>query len=155
MTVRPNSPDPRAAPRHFAVDDLPSDRPLVVFDGVCNLCDGLVRFIMDRDAHGRFLFTPLQSDFARELLARNGLDAADMDSVVFVYRDQFHIRADAIAGICELLPGVWRYGALIRKLPLRVRNVLYHFVARNRYRLFGRRAACRLPRPDEAARFIE
>ena len=135
-------------------DFPPPDRPIVFFDGLCHLCDGFVRFVLDRDPAGIFLFASLQSDFARDFLPRHGLDPETVDTVLLFHRHQFFVRSDAVAEICALLPGVWHQGRHLSRLPKRFRNALYNLVARNRYQLFGRRSHCRIPSPEDRARFI-
>jgi predicted DCC family thiol-disulfide oxidoreductase YuxK len=132
------------------------ERPagIVFFDGHCNLCNGFVRFIIARDRAGRFRFAPLRSDFARDHFARHGWDPAGLDTVVFHAGDRFHVMSDAALEIAAGLPPPWSWARPLRVLPRGLRDAVYRWVARHRYRLFGRRETCRLPTPEEAARFL-
>ncbi len=129
--------------------------PVVVFDGVCNLCDATVRFILDRDPAGRFRFAANQSAVGRELLARHGLDPTDLSSVYLIEDGRLWARSTAVLRIVRHLRRPWplAYGLIL--VPRPVRDLAYRVVARLRYRLFGRRKACRLPRPGERSRFLD
>ena len=127
---------------------------ILFFDGECALCDGFVRFILDRDGRGTFRFAPLQSRYAKEFFAKHGWSTEGLDSVVLYRNEQFFVHSDAALQVAALLPGVWSLGRHLRCIPRRWRDVVYRWVARHRYQWFGRRDACRLPRPGEAARFI-
>ena len=127
---------------------------IIFFDGECNLCDGAVRFLLDRDADGVFRFASLQSGFATRFFAEHGWDSAGLDSIVVYEDEEFLVHSDAVIRIAEKLPGIWRAGAWLRVLPKPQRDALYRLVAQHRYRIFGRRNACRVPTPAEAARFL-
>lgn len=131
--------------------------PLLLFDGVCNLCDGAVQFVMRHDRAARFRFAPLQSAAAQPFLARAGLDARYLDSLVFVDEaGRVHVGADAALGVGRRLDAPW--SALARAgqvVPRVVREATYRLVARHRYRVFGQKEACRIPTPEERARFLD
>jgi len=127
---------------------------IVFFDGNCNLCNGAVRFLLDRDGYGAFRFASLQSSYAEDFFATHGWDAREIDSIIVFDDGEFFIYADAVVRISEKLPGVWRVGTWLRFLPKATRHALYRLVARHRYQLFGRRQSCRIPTPEEAARFL-
>lgn len=133
------------------------DRPILLFDGVCNLCDGAVRFVMANDPDERFLFAPLQSDAARPYLERAGLSADYLQSLVLV--DEGGVvwtGSDAALRTGLRLRAPWdglaRLGLAV---PRPVREAVYRVVARHRYRVFGVREACRLPSAAERARFLD
>ena len=141
-----------ADPILVGVESLPS--AVVFFDGECHLCDGFVRFILDRDWEARFRFAPLQSAYARECFAGAGWDPAGLDSVVVLKDDHFYVLSDAVLEILAELPGIWSLGRHFRVIPRAWRNAVYRWVAANRYRFFGRRKTCRMPREGEAERFL-
>ena len=128
--------------------------PVVLFDGVCNLCDASVNFLIDRDPGARLRFASLQSDAGSRLLALHGIDRTTTDSVVLVEDGRAWVESDAAARIARHLPWPWRAGAAFRFLPRLLRDGAYRLVARNRYRWFGTREACRLPTPELRARFL-
>ena len=132
-----------------------SDRPLIVlFDGVCNLCNWTVRFVMDRDPEGRFLFAPLQSRRAEELLRPHPIDSSALDAIVLIDGDHCFDQSDAALRIARHLRGPWSLLYLFLGLPRSLRDMIYRYVARNRYRWFGHEDHCRLPTEAERARFL-
>lgn len=130
------------------------NKPLLLFDGVCNLCNASVQWILKRDHRGEFRFTALQSELGQQLLLRHGLASAHFDTVVLVVGEQIFLRSDAPLEIVRRLGGFWRMFYVFKILPRPLRDALYNFVARNRYRWFGRREACMLPRPEWKERFL-
>lgn len=131
-------------------------RGIVLFDGVCSLCNGFVDFLIRRDRQARLLFGTLQSDRARELLEGQDVEIAEgLATVVLVTEHGVLVRSDAALRTLELLGGRWRWVGKLRVLPRPLRDAVYRLVAKHRYRIFGRRDSCRLPTPDEARRFID
>jgi predicted DCC family thiol-disulfide oxidoreductase YuxK len=138
------------------VPDIPHGKSLVLFDGVCNLCHRSVQFILDRDPAERFVFAALQSAPARRLLAARGYTVApDPDSVLLVEGGRLYERSTAALRIARRLRGAWPllFGLIV--LPRFLRDAVYRFIARNRYRWFGKRAECRLSTPALRARFLD
>ena len=134
--------------------------PIVLYDGVCGLCNHLVQFLLKRDKHNRFRFASLQSEFANGLLTRHGVDAHDLDTV-YVCKDYGQAgetllaRSDAILFMLAELGGVWKLTAVGRVLPKGLRDAIYKIVARNRYRVFGKHESCMLPEPKHRAKFLD
>ncbi|MBX3024163.1 DUF393 domain-containing protein [bacterium] len=130
---------------------------VILYDGVCGFCDRTVRFVLRRDARGRFRFAPLQSDFAAAALARHGRDAGDLDTVALL-RDagsadeRLLVKSDAVLAILRELGGGWALLGPLRWLPRRLRDAAYDAFARRRYAWFGRFDACPLPTPELRAR---
>jgi predicted DCC family thiol-disulfide oxidoreductase YuxK len=133
----------------------PDAGAIVVFDGVCHLCSGWVQFLLRRDRDARFRFASMQSTRGRALLAAHGVDPDDPAS--FLLLDAGHARtdSDAILRVLDLLGGPWRAARLLGVIPRALRDPLYRWIARHRYRLFGRRDICWMPTPEHATRFIE
>jgi predicted DCC family thiol-disulfide oxidoreductase YuxK len=133
----------------------PSSEPaLILFDGVCNLCNATVRFIIARDPRARFRFAPLQSDAASERLERAGGAPAGQASVVLIENGRLYTRSAAALRIARALRFPWPmlYGLIV--IPRPIRDRAYEFVARRRYRWFGRSQACGLPTPELRDRFL-
>ena len=127
----------------------------VVFDGVCVLCNGWVRFLLRHDRRGRYRFAAMQGESGRALLHAHGLDPDDPVSFLLVEDGRAHTDTDAIILVLGSLGGFWRVpAAVLSLLPRALRDPLYRVMARNRYRLFGRHAQCPLPTPGQAARFL-
>ncbi|MFM7808269.1 MAG: thiol-disulfide oxidoreductase DCC family protein [Planctomycetota bacterium] len=120
---------------------------LILFDGDCNLCDGVVRFIAARDRKGRFRFAALQGEVGRRECERLGVQspAGELDSIVLTTEHHAWICSDAVVRIAERLPWPWRAAFVLRLVPERVRDAGYRWVARNRYRWFGRADHCLAP----------
>lgn len=127
-------------------------RPVILFDGVCNLCNAAVLWVIDRDTKGVFRFASLQSEAAREVLQ----DAGDLpDSVVLVDEDGVHTRSEAAMRIAGKLGFPYRLVAVGRLMPGFLRDAVYRWIAKNRYGWFGRMEACRVPSPELAGRFLD
>ena len=129
---------------------VPASRPVILFDGVCHLCNGFVQFVLRRDAEGRFDFAPLQSKFGEQQLRASG-----WDSVVLIDGDK---RYEAEAAVLRILAGLkrpWPWVAgLLGFLPDSLLHWGYRAIARNRYRWFGREDTCVLPRAEWTGRFL-
>lgn len=137
-------------------DETPS-RPVVLFDGVCNLCNSAVQWLIERDPEGRLSFASLQSRAARGVLAAAQVDDASKlpDSIVLVDQAGVHVRSAAALRIAGLLGFPYSLARIALLVPRPVRDAVYELVARNRYRWFGRRDVCMRPTPELAARFLD
>ncbi len=128
--------------------------PVLLFDGVCNLCNASVQWVLPRDKAGLFRFAALQSEVGQDLLQHLGLDAGALDTVTLVDGNRVFTRSDAALEILRRLGRPWSWLSILRWLPRPLRDGLYNWVARNRYRWFGRREECWLPRPEWKTRFL-
>lgn len=131
------------------------DGPILLFDGVCNLCNASVNFVIDRDPKGRFRFASLQSGAAKRALQRAGVVEDLPDSVVLIDRKGVHTQSTAALRVARRLGPPWSLLAIFLILPRILRDPLYTWIARNRYRWFGRQTACRIPTPDLKDRFLD
>ncbi len=128
---------------------------IVLFDGLCNLCDGAVRFMLDRDRARRLCFASLQSDAARDALARFGrVRESTPETIIVIDGDRLFERSDAALRIATLLGPPWSFARSLGAIPRSLRDAAYTAIARNRYRIFGTRGACRIPSAAERARFL-
>ncbi len=127
--------------------------PIIFFDGVCGMCNRFVDVILRADQRDVFRYAPLQGETARVLLPPLAGDPREW-SVVYLDEHGVHDEFDAALAILRRLGGPWAVLGLLRFLPRVVRAAAYHLVARNRYRWFGRRDACRLPSAEERKRFL-
>jgi len=137
-----------------AVPSFPDDRPLIVFDGVCALCSGFVRFVLRRDPEGRFRFTSAQSALGTALYRHYGLDPENWESNLLIAEGQLYLRSEAAIEITSRLGGGWRAISGLRLVPRSWRDRLYDLIATNRYRWFGRHDYCAIPDPALADRFL-
>ncbi len=139
-------------PSWFKSDD-PSEARVVLFDGVCGLCNRTVNTLLAIDLEGRLRFAPLQGEYARDCL---GAEArADLESIVYLRGDERYDRSDAVLWICRDLGGPWALAVVFLSIPRPLRDGLYNFIARNRYAIFGKIEACRIPSPEERARSLD
>ena len=129
--------------------------PVILFDGVCNLCNGAVRFVAERDPRGVFRFASLQSEAGQALLRLYGLATEDFDSIVLVEGARVRTKSAAALAIAARLSGPWPALSVFRFLPAPLRDALYDLVARHRYRVFGRTDQCMVPTAELRARFLE
>jgi predicted DCC family thiol-disulfide oxidoreductase YuxK len=130
-----------------------TDAPIIFFDGVCGLCNRAVDALLQADRQAVFRFAPLQGETAKRLLPPLPEDPEDW-SIVYLDERGVHRYSDASLEICRRLGGAWSLAALLRFVPRALRDPVYLWIARNRYRWFGKRDSCRVPTSDERARFL-
>jgi predicted DCC family thiol-disulfide oxidoreductase YuxK len=138
----------------------PRSNAIVLYDGVCGLCNRAVQFMLKRDRHDRLRFASLQSDFAATLLKRHRRNHQDLDMVYAVLNhgeanEALLAKGDAILLFAKVIGGVWNVARLGRIIPRPIRNWLYDFVARHRYQVFGKYESCMLPDPRDKNKFLE
>ena len=127
---------------------------IILFDGVCNFCNSSVNFIIERDTAGYFKFAPLQSEIGEKLLAENGVDKVETDSVVLIEDGKVYTHSTAALRVAQKLDGAWRWFYYFIFVPRFIRDAFYKLFAKYRYRLFGKKDECMLPSPDVRARFL-
>jgi len=128
--------------------------PLILFDGICNLCSGWVLFLIRRDKKKKFRFASLQSDSGRNRLIVAGLPVDAMDTVIYIRQEQYFYESTAVLEILNDLGGIWKTTNIFRLLPKAMRDFLYRFIARNRFKLFGRSSICLIPTREIKDRFL-
>lgn len=129
--------------------------PVVLFDGLCTLCDTSVQFLLDRDRGGVLTFASLQSEVGRALAGRDADTSDVLDTIVLVADGRTYVRSDAVLEIATRLPAPWSWLRWLRIVPRPIRDAAYRVVARHRVRWFGRRTECRIPTPALRARFLD
>ncbi len=127
---------------------------MVVFDGVCNLCNGAVDFIVRHDPDGVFQFASNQSEPGQRILAAAGVQTFDVDTIVLAADGKYFDRSAAILQIARRMGFPWRVVSAFVIIPPVIRDWAYKLLAQNRYRLFGKRDSCRIPTPNEQGRFL-
>lgn len=133
----------------------PNNHIVVLFDGVCNLCSGSVQFIIKRDKKGIFRFASLQSGYARNQLLKLGSPSSELYSIMVLEDGVLYERSDAILKIVANLGGFWSALNGFKIIPRFLRDAMYNLIAKNRYRIFGKKDQCMIPTPELKARFIE
>jgi predicted DCC family thiol-disulfide oxidoreductase YuxK len=134
---------------------MPRDKPVILFDGVCNLCNRSVQFIIKRDTKKKFLFASLQGKTGGEILKKFDLPVNDFNSFILAEGDRIYTRSTAALRIARQLSGGWKllYGFMI--IPAFIRNAVYNWIARNRYKWFGKKDECMIPTPELKERFLD
>ncbi|MCO6358353.1 DUF393 domain-containing protein [Roseivirga pacifica] len=131
------------------------NQDVLLFDGVCNLCNGAVNFIIDHDPKGHFKFAALQSDFGQEKLKELGYNQQDFDSLVLLSGDKVYKKSSAALRIAKKLSGLYPLLYVFIIIPPFIRHGVYDIIAKNRYKWWGKRDSCRMPTPELRARFVD
>lgn len=123
---------------------------IILFDGVCQFCNASVNFVLRRDHHDRFRFSPLQSAAGEQLLSAHGLDKGETDSFVLIEGNKAYTRSSAVLRVAGRLGFPWKLLRVFLIVPAFIRDAVYNWIARNRYRWFGKKDQCMVP--DEKVR---
>lgn len=129
-------------------------KPILLFDGICNLCNSSVQFVLKRDLNEQLLFASLQSDASKNKLLQYNLKNTDLSSIVLIEENQVYQKSTAVFKICSYLTWPWRFFALVRYLPVSLTDYFYDIIARNRYRWFGKQDYCTTSMSKYKNRFI-
>ncbi len=129
-------------------------RQIILFDGVCNLCNGAVQFVIKHDPHAKFTFASLQSETGKNLLEAHNLPTDQLNSFVLIQGERSYTRSTAALKVVMQLTGLVKilYGFII--VPVFIRNAVYQLIAKNRYKWFGKKEACMIPSPALKQRFL-
>jgi predicted DCC family thiol-disulfide oxidoreductase YuxK len=133
----------------------PTTGSTILFDGVCNLCERSVLFVIERDRAAYFRLASLQSEAGERIAQQHGIDAAALESIVLIEDGRVWRQSDAALRIARKLDGAWPLLALLQVVPRFIRDRVYARVAANRYRWFGRKDSCMVPTPELRARFLD
>ena len=133
----------------------PASGAIIAFDGICNLCNGIVDFVISRDRKKTFRFLSLQSATGRQLLERANLPANRLTTLVLIEQGRTYTKSTAALRIVRSLGGLWRLAGILLIIPPPLRDAVYDLVARKRYRWFGTRTTCRVPSAEERDRFLD
>jgi predicted DCC family thiol-disulfide oxidoreductase YuxK len=128
---------------------------ILFFDGVCHLCHGSVNFLLERHVDKKVQFAPLQSDIARTLLETHGYHPEELNSILLLDEHQVYEADEAVLQVCKYLPKPWKFGSWLKIVPRWIRRPVYFWIAKRRYRWFGKYETCRLPQPGVKDRFLE
>jgi predicted DCC family thiol-disulfide oxidoreductase YuxK len=132
----------------------PTESHIVLFDGVCNLCIGIVNFIIKRDSENKFRFAALQSERGQMLLKKYGISSTDIYTLIYISGEKCLDKSSAALQILKDLGGVWRLFYVFIYIPAPIRDFLYYLVTKIRYRIFGKRSSCMVPSPGVKERFL-
>ena len=135
--------------------DIPKDKKIILTDGVCNLCNGIVLKIIKYDKKNTFLFTNLQSETGKELTKYLGIDTKKIDAIILYEPGvSYEVKSSAALKIMEDFGGIWNLSYVLQIFPVGFRDVIYDIIAKNRYKWFGKKESCMMPTPEIKAKFL-
>jgi predicted DCC family thiol-disulfide oxidoreductase YuxK len=134
---------------------LVNENPVILFDGVCNFCNGAINFVLKQDRKSVFRFAPLQSEAGRRLLQQYNLPTEEFESFVLIDQGKVYKKSNAALRVMNKLPWYWKESQIFRVIPTIFRDAIYDFIARNRYKWFGKKDQCMVPTPEMRSRFLD
>lgn len=130
------------------------DSKIILFDGVCNLCNSFVQRVIKNDSKNKFKFASLQSEFGQNFLKNHKIDQQDFKTLILIEGEQFYVKSTAALRIGRELNGIYKVSAILILIPKPIRDFFYHIVSKKRYNWFGKRESCWLPTPELKNKFI-
>jgi predicted DCC family thiol-disulfide oxidoreductase YuxK len=130
------------------------DKPVILFDGVCNLCNGSVQFVIKHDTEKKFLFASMQSEAGQAILKHFGLPTENFNTFVVIENGIIYTKSTGVLKEASILGGWFKIFTIFYLVPAFVRDIFYNFVAKNRFILFGKKESCMIPTPELKARFL-
>lgn len=138
------------------INKLLQNKQLILFDGVCNFCNSSVLKIIKHDKKNRFIFASLQSEVGKKVIHHFSIDTEKVDSIILVESEQKHfIKSSAALKIGKHFNGLWKLLQVFWIIPAPLRNIVYNYIAKNRYKWFGKKDNCMIPTPEIRAKFID
>jgi predicted DCC family thiol-disulfide oxidoreductase YuxK len=138
------------------ISDLPKDKKIILFDGICNLCNNSVQYVIKQDTKDVFRFVALESALGQKIMRHIGIADKNIDSIV-VYQPgiAYYYKSAALIEITKSLQGIFHYGLLFKILPISLRDIVYDYIAKNRYRWYGKKESCMIPTPEVKTKFLQ
>jgi predicted DCC family thiol-disulfide oxidoreductase YuxK len=137
------------------IQDLPSGKKIILFDGVCNLCEASIVYVIKHDKKDNFRFVALQSDLGQRIVKHIGINSNHLESVVLYEPGiSYYYKSSAVLEIAKGLSGIFTWATLFQILPTVLRDYVYDYVATNRYKWYGKKEACLVPTPELLAKFL-
>ena len=138
------------------MQNLPLNKKIILFDGVCNLCNSAVQFVIKHDKKDVFRFVALQSELGQEIITYIGIDCKKIDSIILYEPGvAYYYKSDAALQIAKKLDGLFSLGTVFIIIPTSIRNFLYDYIAKNRYEWYGKKESCMIPTPELKIKFLE
>lgn len=135
--------------------NLPQNKKIILFDGVCNLCDAAVQFVIEHDKKDHFRFVALQSELGQQILKHIGINTANIDSVILYEPGiAYYYKSAAALEIARNLGGIFHFGTVFKLIPTGIRNQLYDYIAKNRYKWYGKKENCLVPTAENKSKFL-
>lgn len=136
--------------------DIPKNKKIILFDGVCNLCDAAVQFVIKHDKKDIFRFASLQSDLGQEIIKYIGINNSNIDSIILYQSGiAYYYKSDAVLEIAKNLSGFFYFITIFKILPIKLRNYIYDYIAKNRYKWYGKKDTCMIPTKELKSKFLE
>ena len=139
------------------IDKIPKNKQLILFDGICNLCNSSVLYVIKRDKNEKFLFAPLESDIGNKIIQKFSIDTKETDSILLYnpLKDSLTYKSTAALLIAKELGFPTNILTLFLIVPKAIRNWVYNYIAKNRYKWYGKKESCMIPTPELKAKFID
>ena len=138
------------------IQDLPQNKKIILFDGVCNLCNSAVQYVIQHDKKDIFRFVALQSDLGQKILKHIGINPIHNDSIVLYEPGiSYYYKSTAALHIAKGLSGIFTLATVFQLLPMGLRDFVYDYVAKNRYKWYGKKESCMIPTPELKIKFLE
>jgi len=135
--------------------NLPPNKKIILFDGVCNLCNSSVQFVIQHDKKDVFRFVALQSELGQEILKHIGVNPKNIDSIILYDPGvAYYYKSKAALEIAKNLGGFWHFGTIFRIIPTGISNQLYDYIAKNRYKWYGKKESCMIPTAELKSKFL-
>lgn len=135
--------------------NLPPNKKIILFDGVCNLCNSSVQFVIKHDKKDVFRFVALQSDLGQEILEHIGINPKNIDSIILYEPGvAYYYKSKAALEIAKNLGGFWHFGTIFKIIPTGIRDQLYDYIAKNRYKWYGKKESCMIPTAELKSKFL-
>jgi predicted DCC family thiol-disulfide oxidoreductase YuxK len=132
------------------------NKKIILFDGVCNLCNRSIQFIIKHDTKDEFRFATLQGEIGKSLIKDRNIDTSKVDSIILIEPGvAYYIKSTAALKIGHSFGGIWKIISVLNLIPSRLRNIVYDFVARNRYKWYGKKDHCMVPTLEIKAKFLD
>ena len=137
------------------IHQLPKHKKIILFDGVCNLCNSSINYVIDHDVDDVFRFVALQSALGQEIQQYLGIPEQNLDSIIlYIPTEAYFVKSTAALKILQNFKGIWKLAKVFFIIPEFIRNAVYDFIAKNRYKWYGKQEACRVPTPELKAKFL-
>ncbi|MDZ4757308.1 MAG: thiol-disulfide oxidoreductase DCC family protein [Bacteroidota bacterium] len=139
----------------FEIGQMVNNEHIILFDGVCNLCNTMVQFVIKRDPKAKFKFASLQSESGQAILKKFNLPVNDFNSFVYIQGEQCYLRSSAALRVAKELGGAWKLFYAFIIIPKFIRDFFYNMIAKRRYSMFGKQDSCMIPTSELKSRFLE
>lgn len=137
------------------IDNIPKNKKIILFDGVCNLCNTSINYVIDKDDNDEFRFVALQSELGKALQSHLNINPNNLDSIILYVPDEaYYLKSTAALKIMNRFSGAWKLMQIFTIIPEFLRDIFYDVIAKNRYKWYGKQTQCRIPTPELTSKFL-